>query len=156
MWDQSRIAFAIARPSPGLFQTSPARFTALIESGGGLPTVVNVWASRCIPCRREAPLLRQSVERHGQHVRFVGLNTKDGREDASAFIKEFGLAYPSGFDPDGKVVRHLRVLGLPATLFYRRDGELGAVHAGEIQADQLEAKIQSVLMRIAPLPAPGR
>src|SRR5712692_8617831 len=65
-----------------LFSTSPARFDRLMRSSGGLPTVVNVWASWCIPCRAEAPRFASAARRYAGRVRFLGLDSQDDRKDA--------------------------------------------------------------------------
>lgn len=132
-------------PSSGFFETSPSHFDAAVRDSGGLPTVVNVWASWCVPCRSEAPLLRDAAERYAGRVRFLGLNTKDTLDDAKDFVREFGLPYPNGFDPDGEVMEHLELLGLPATFFYHPDGELAFFHAGEIDREGLEEKVDALL-----------
>ena len=140
-------------PEHGLFDATPATFRVVLRETNDRPTVVNVWASWCIPCKAEAPLLRADSERYGADVRFLGVDTRDTRDAADAFIDEYGWTYPSAFDPDGKIMVDLKVLGLPATLFYRADGELGLVHTGEIKADQLEEKIDAIL-RIEPKRSP--
>ncbi|MGH7856902.1 MAG: TlpA family protein disulfide reductase, partial [Candidatus Binatia bacterium] len=108
-------------------------------------TVVNVWASWCVPCRAETPLLVKAARRHAEEVRFLGLNTQDAEEEALVFIDEFDIPYPSGLDATGKVARHLKALGLPVTLFYAPRGELVFVHNGEIRAPDLREKIDELL-----------
>lgn len=131
-------------PSSGVFPTSDEHFDRVIGTGT-LPTVVNAWASWCIPCRAETPLLIERAKRYEGKVRFLGLNTQDDREAALEFIDEFGIPYASGLDPKGSVARHLRILGLPATLFYKPGGELALVHQGEIRAPDLDEKIAELL-----------
>lgn len=131
-------------PTTGVFTTSAKHFDRVIASGG-LPTVVNVWASWCIPCRTETPLLVERAERYQGDIRFLGLNTQDDRQAALDFIDEFGIPYPSGLDPHATVTRHLKVLGLPATYFYQPGGELAFAHQGEIRADGLDEKISQLL-----------
>jgi cytochrome c biogenesis protein CcmG/thiol:disulfide interchange protein DsbE len=107
--------------------------------------VVNVWASWCIPCRSEAPLFRKASARYAGRLRFLGLDSEDSRGEALAFIREFGLPYPSGFDPSGAIRHHLHVLGLPTTFFYRAGGETAFVHNGEIHSGDLQSKIDFLL-----------
>lgn len=135
---------ASTRPDAVLFDTTPDAFDRLVRSGDQ-PTVVNVWASWCIPCRSEMPLIRDAAARYAGRVRFLGLNTQDVREDALSFAREFRITFPSARDPVGAVARRLRVLGLPTTFFYRANGELAFVQNGEIRADGLESKIQELL-----------
>jgi cytochrome c biogenesis protein CcmG/thiol:disulfide interchange protein DsbE len=130
--------------SDQLFATQPRGFDALIRRGT-LPTVVTVWASWCIPCKSEAPILKAASERYAGRVRFLGLDSRDTRQEAEAFIRRYGWTYPSGFDPSGSVMADLKVLGLPTTFFYRPGGDLALVHSGEIHQDQLEDKIGTLL-----------
>lgn len=132
-------------PGSGFFETSPEHFDAVIRASGGLPTVVNVWASWCIPCRSEAPLFRKAASDYEGRVRFLGLDTGDSLGAAEAFVEEFGIPYANGFDPESEVMRHLKVLGLPTTFFHRPDGDLAFVHNGEIRGDELDRKIQDLL-----------
>lgn len=131
-------------PRSGVFPTSVEHFDGVIASGD-VPTVVNVWASWCIPCRAETPLLVEAARRYEGEVRFLGLNTQDAEEEAVEFIHEFDVPYPSGLDPTGRVARHLKALGLPVTLFFARGGELVFVHNGEIRAPDLDEKITELL-----------
>jgi thiol-disulfide isomerase/thioredoxin len=131
-------------PERGLFATSSAHFDKVIRSGA-LPTVVNVWASWCIPCRREAPLLRRAAARYKSQIRFLGVDTQDTRAEGLKFIDKFRIPYPNGFDTKGEVAHHLKTLGVPATFFYRSGGNLALAHNGEIHADDLQTKIESLL-----------
>ena len=67
--------------------------------------VINVWGSWCAPCRVETPdLVRLANETADQGVQFVGINTRDNRAAAKAFVRSFGVPYPSLQDPDGQVL----------------------------------------------------
>lgn len=128
-----------------LFATSVTGFERTIRSSEGLPTVVNVWATWCIPCRAEMPRLVAASERYAGRVRFLGLNTQDDPPTALRFIEEFAIPFPSAQDPRGTIAKSLKVLGLPATLFYSEEGDLAFVHNGEIKTDDLRTKIDELL-----------
>lgn len=133
-------------PRSGVFPTSPEHFDQVLRTSEGLPTVVNVWASWCIPCRAETPRFVAAAKHYEGSVRFLGLDTQDAKDTALDFIREFKIPYPSGLDPRGKVARHLKVLGLPTTFFYRPDGKLAFVHSGEISEEDLEEKIEQLVL----------
>ncbi|MGH2770960.1 MAG: TlpA disulfide reductase family protein [Actinomycetota bacterium] len=60
------------------------------------PVMVNFWASWCVPCREEAPDLERTWREYkDKGVRLLGVNIQDTEEDVLAFVKEFGLTYPS-------------------------------------------------------------
>lgn len=105
---------------------------ALIESGA--PAVVNVWASWCIPCRSEAPVVSKAAEAHPD-VSFIGLNVRDSGDDAAAFIAEFLADAPMTHvaDRGGTIPVDLGgTNGVPATFFYDSAGELVELHFGAI------------------------
>ncbi len=84
----------------------------------GQPVVVNFWASWCVPCREEAPLLEKKWQAYrDQGIRFLGVNVKDSLEDARAFTKEFGLTFPSVRDTDLDLYSSFGLQGLPETFF---------------------------------------
>jgi thiol-disulfide isomerase/thioredoxin len=110
-----------------------------------LPTVVNLWASWCIPCRSEAPLLRQAHAAYGDRVRFLGVATEDAPGDSLAFLEEFGLAFDNRSDRQGAIRGHLGAVGLPVTVFVRPGGEILRTHFGVIDDGALALGIDDLL-----------
>ncbi|MFP3915665.1 MAG: TlpA family protein disulfide reductase [Actinomycetota bacterium] len=94
------------------------------------PAVVNVWASWCLPCRSEAPLLASAHDELGEEVVFLGVDVEDDRPSARAFIEEFGLDFQHYFDPDRAVPAELGGFGVPITYFVAPGGEIVEVHSG--------------------------
>ena len=120
-------------------------YRRLLSQLQGTPVVVNVWASWCVPCRAEAPLLAGAARRHGANVQFVGIDIKDSRGGAQDFIAEFGWPYPSFFDPPGSIATELGLLGPPGTFLYDRTGRLVESVPGQISGDRLEQGIRAIL-----------
>jgi len=105
---------------------------------GSLPMVVNVWASWCPPCVREAPLLEAAWLRLSDRVQFVGVNYRDQRADALAFLEEYGLTFPSGEDAAGSTTDELRIFGLPTTFFVDASGRIVGQKIGELDEATLD------------------
>ncbi len=98
----------------------------------GQPVVLNFFASWCIPCREEAPLLEEMWQRYRDDgVRFVGVNVQDTRANARLFVEEFGITYPVVTDYDQDLAKDLNLFGLPQTFFITRDWRFSSVQRGE-------------------------
>lgn len=120
-------------------------YETLIEGLRGTPLVVNVWASWCGPCRVEAPALAEVATAYGDRVQFLGVDVLDTREDARAFIEEFGWPYPSVFDKTGSIRDRLGLLGQPATIIYDAVGGVVDTYVGAISEDQLTQQLEALL-----------
>ena len=136
-------------PSPGsvapLPPITPAELSTLVSNG--TPSVVNVWASWCGPCRSEAPLLAAASGRFGGQVQFIGIDVQDQQAAAQSFIAEFGLTYPNYFDPARSIPNTLGGIGVPITYFFSGDGVLKKTHIGIIDEQTLALGIDELLGR---------
>ena len=110
----------------------------------GSPVVLNFWASWCVPCQEEAPLLEQTWRRSRRDgVLFVGLNMQDATEDARSFIAQFDTSYLNVRDQDNGVAREYGVTGLPETFFITRRGEIVGHVIGVVSERQLREGIDA-------------
>jgi cytochrome c biogenesis protein CcmG/thiol:disulfide interchange protein DsbE len=108
--------------------------------------VINVWADWCAPCRREQPQLVRLAERlEGRGVRFLGINYQDDRDAAKAWVREFGVPYPSLFDPSGRSAVDLGFPALPDTYVVDPGGTIRWVVYGETDERELAGLIDDVL-----------
>jgi thiol-disulfide isomerase/thioredoxin len=112
----------------------------------GKVVVLNVWGSWCPPCRKEAPDLVAAAKELGSSVQFVGLNTRDlDPAPAKRFVQEFGVTYPSIYDPDGKALLRFRgqisPKAIPSTLVIDKSGKVAARVVGEVSKDTLLAMV---------------
>ena len=71
----------------------------------GRPTLVNLWATWCGPCREEMPLLQDAFTRHGEQIRFLGVAVQDDPAGAAAFVADLGIGYPHAVDPGCETLR---------------------------------------------------
>ena len=135
----------IGHPAP---QTNLPPVAGLVREGQPVPglaaadfagnvTVLNVWASWCIPCRDEAPLLMKLAE--DKRIRLVGINYKDQPDNARRFLGRFGNPYvASGADTNGRAGIEWGVYGVPENFIIGRDGRIAFKLVGPLSAENLE------------------
>lgn len=132
---------------PDLPTMDPVEFSAMLTQDER-PAVVNVWASWCVPCRSEAPLLSRANRRFGDRVRFIGVNVQDTQPEAKKFIAEFDLGgFPHVFDPNRRIPGALGGIGVPITYFVAAGGEVVDTHVGVIDERTLALGIDELLRR---------
>jgi thiol-disulfide isomerase/thioredoxin len=96
----------------------------------GTPTVLNLWASWCAPCKQELPAFsRLSIAGRGK-LRILGVATKDIPDRAVDYSGRSGLPFPSLRDDNGDLLRALRRVGPPATVLLTADGSVADVYQG--------------------------
>jgi cytochrome c biogenesis protein CcmG, thiol:disulfide interchange protein DsbE len=111
-------------PVPGL---DPAAFK-------GAVTIVNVWASWCVPCHDEAPMLMQLAQ--DKRVRLVGINYKDDPGNARRFLGRYGNPFAAaGADENGRAAIEWGVYGVPETFVVGRNGHIAYKLVGPITSD---------------------
>ena len=134
-------------PASGLdpANTDFDRFERLMFQLRGTPVVVNLWASWCGPCEDEMPALRDAARRYGDRIRFLGVDTEDQRDAASAFLREHDIPYPSVVDPTGSVHNGLGFVGLPDTVFYAADGSIVSTWSGPLTQRTLQRGLEDLL-----------
>jgi thiol-disulfide isomerase/thioredoxin len=113
---------------------------------GAEATVINLWASWCLPCRAEMPELRRWWSEYGEgEVRFYALNMTDSersRERLLAFIREEAGDIPVYLDTEGLGSSLFKVSALPTTLVFNRRGELAASRTGAVDRPWLENAVR--------------
>ena len=101
----------------------------------GTPTVLNVWAAWCPPCREEMPVLAEGMRQAGDRVRFFGVQYKAPPAYGLRSARDFGVPFPSVQDTDGdRTVAALRATAPPQTFFYTADGRLAGRTLGAIRS----------------------
>jgi cytochrome c biogenesis protein CcmG/thiol:disulfide interchange protein DsbE len=114
-------------------------------------TLVNVWASWCVSCRQEHPLLVE-LARRGE-VAIYGLNYKDTRPDALRWLASLGNPYVvSAYDEDGRVGIDWGVYGVPETFVIDRQGIIRHKHTGPITDEAWKERLWPLIQKLQPQP----
>ena len=110
----------------------------------GAPTIVNVFASWCVPCHEEHPLLIALAKQPG--IRLYGINYKDDPASARRFLGRFGNPFARvGADTSGRVAIDWGVYGVPETYVITGDGKIAYRHVGPLTDAAVAQKILSLL-----------
>ena len=132
-------------------------FTLPLFSGGtlslhslkGKPIVLNFWASWCVPCETETPLLVSLNKIYGPRgIMFVGVDVEDQERDAEAFINQHHVDYAVAWAPDEKVMTAYAVIGIPTTVFIGADGVVIDRYAGGFVGPEGEKALSARLERL--------
>ena len=107
----------------------------------GRRTVVNVFASWCVPCKDEAPVLAGAARRHAGAVQFVAFDYQDFDGDGRSFLRRYGNDFAALHDGDGHVAQRWGATGVPETYVLDATGHLVAHRALPVTADDLETLI---------------
>ncbi len=123
-------------PVPGL---DPSAFK-------GKVSLVNVWASWCVPCHAEAPLLVQLAE--DRELQMIGINYKDAADNARRFLGRYGNPFAIvGVDGNGRAAIEWGVYGVPETFVVGRDGTIVAKLVGGITPENIETVLKPAIAK---------
>ncbi len=149
--DPSRIPSAlIGHPAP---QTALPALEGLANNGTPVPgldpaafrgkvSLVNVWASWCVPCHDEAPLLTELAK--DTRIQLIGINYKDSADNARRFLGRYGNPFTAvGVDGNGRAAIEWGVYGVPETFIVGRDGKIAYKLVGPITPDNIEAVLKT-------------
>ncbi|MDR7481178.1 MAG: TlpA disulfide reductase family protein [Armatimonadota bacterium] len=151
---QTSISGALAR---GLAPEAPPFTLPRLDGDGtldlaalrGRVVVLNFWASWCVPCRDEAPLLEAAWQRYRDRgVVVVGVNVQDLTADAQRFVRETRTTFPVVRDHDNRVYRAYGLTGVPETFFTDRQGRIVRKFPGAVlEAAEWFRAVEDVLAR---------
>jgi cytochrome c biogenesis protein CcmG/thiol:disulfide interchange protein DsbE len=149
--DPSRIPSAlIGHPAP---QTALPALEGLANNGTQVPgldpaafkgkvSIVNVWASWCVPCHDEAPLLTELAK--DNRIQLIGINYKDSPDNARRFLGRYGNPFALvGVDGNGRAAIEWGVYGVPETFIVGRDGKIAYKLVGPITPDNIEGVLKA-------------
>ena len=137
-----------------LGEVAPAPPLPRLEGGGsgsladyrGRWVLVNFWASWCVPCREEAPVLESFQRRHGDGgFTVLGIDSRDLSGDGRAFVRRFGLSYPQLRDGDGATAHDFGTTGVPENYLVDPRGKVRALVRGPVDEEYLDSEVAPLL-----------
>lgn len=138
----------IEKPAPGFDLAGLGNAQPLTLAGlKGQPVVINFFASWCVPCRIEHPLLMRLAEQN--HLPLYGIAYKDKPEDSSRLLATFGDPYRQiGIDRDGRVGLDFGVYGVPETYVIDRAGVIRRRFVGPLTAEVVDKELLPLLKQL--------
>jgi cytochrome c biogenesis protein CcmG/thiol:disulfide interchange protein DsbE len=136
------------KPAPAFeLKTLNGGETVRLADLTGQIAVINFWASWCIPCRDEHPVLNQAAALYEPYgVRFLGVLYRDTPANANAFLQELGVPpYPTLLDPNTVTAVDYGLYGVPETFFIGRDGRVVYKHVGPVTPESIRRVLEPLL-----------
>jgi cytochrome c biogenesis protein CcmG/thiol:disulfide interchange protein DsbE len=110
----------------------------------GHVTVVNVWASWCVPCHDEVPFLEKLSQ--DKRIRVVGINYKDQPDNARRFVGRYGNPFAAvGADPNGRAAIEWGVYGVPETFLVGADGRIAYKLVGPLTEENMKSVVMPAI-----------
>lgn len=139
---------SVGRPVPAFTLEDLTGRRVATRTMRGKPMVVNFWASWCIECRKEHPLLMRAHVAWGDRVQFVGVVYQDSRANIVEFLTEQGeqpsSTYPNLLDPGGRTAIDFGVYGVPETFFVDRRGRVVYKQIGRVTDEILAVQLRRI------------
>ena len=153
-------AFASAQevgdPAPDFALLDAEGHKVALADFAGRPAVLNFWATWCLPCAEELPLLQRAGEALGEEVAFLLINNGEDAQAAAAYLEEHAITVRAGLEPTRReraeldldttadVLRRFRVFGIPTTLFIDSEGVVQSVKTGPLSASDLSERLADI------------
>ncbi len=126
----------------GLFDGGDFRLT----DHKGKPVVINFFASWCVSCGKETPVIEKVSREYGpDKVVFLGIAVDDTERKAKQFMQKIGLTIPAGLDRTGEIKDAFGLYGMPTTFFIDKEGMVSYFHPGVVTEQLLKHEIDKIL-----------
>lgn len=148
----TKAPFRNLEPLEGAMRDGVAVPALTSEAARGRLTLVNFWASWCVPCRQEHPAIMALSQ--DPRLTVVGVNYKDGNENALRFLGELGNPFSAiGLDPNGKMAIDFGVYGIPESYLVAADGTILYKKVGPFDEDSLRNELMPAIEKALAAPA---
>lgn len=140
--------------SPPPAKESAANFTLALLDGKsfqfsdhkGKPVLINFFASWCLPCREEMPLLVKTAHEYGpKGVVFLGIAIDDTEEKMKEFMVRYDVDFPVGLDKTTEIQKSYGLYGIPTTYFIDKQGVINYFHSGAVTEELLQHELDKLL-----------
>ncbi len=112
----------------------------------GKPVLINFFASWCVPCKEEIPVLEKVGREYKlKGVVFLAIAVNDSEEKVRAFLAEHGLSFSAGLDKTGSIQEAFGLYGVPTTFFITKEGITNYIHAGGVTEELLRYELDKLL-----------
>ncbi|MFA7238578.1 MAG: TlpA disulfide reductase family protein [Sulfuricellaceae bacterium] len=112
----------------------------------GKPVLINFFASWCLPCREEMPVLVKIAREYGpKGVVFLGIAVDDTEEKMKDFIVKYEVNFPVGLDKTSEVQKSFGLYGIPTTYFIDKQGVINYFHSGAVTEELLKHELDKLL-----------
>jgi len=133
------LAASSSGPAPGFSLSGRGGKTIDLAQFKGQVVMINFWASWCVPCRQEMPLLEEIYKKYKpMGFTMLGVNVEPKTQDAEAFLAKLSkpVTFPVAWDVDSKVSKLYKVAGMPTTVFIDRKGNVREIHKSYKSGDE--------------------
>jgi peroxiredoxin len=138
----------VSQLAPAFSLDTLAGKSAKLEDYRGNVVLLNFWASWCIPCKEEMPLIQAAYEKHRDHglvVLGINMTNLDKRSAIETFTQDTGVTFPIVLDEDGSVSETYRIISIPTSFFLDRSGIIRHFQLGAMTTKQIEQYMDEML-----------
>jgi thiol-disulfide isomerase/thioredoxin len=127
------------KPAPDFTLASRAGKPLSLAQYKGQVVMLNFWASWCVPCKQEMPLLETIQKTYGKRgFTLIGVNVEPDSKAANAVLEKIPVSFPVVYDTESKVSKAYEVSGMPSSVFIDRKGQVRMLHRGYKPGDENE------------------
>lgn len=111
----------------------------------GKPVLVNFWATWCVPCRSEMPMLERTYRRFGGKLAILGVDEQEEAGDVQDFVRSYHVTYPIALDQSADVSYDYQLNGTPTSFLIAKNGVIKSVTTGPLNGPRLQQQVQALL-----------